>query len=95
MISDQTKKDIKDKLALYRQNWEKLQNNFPIATPEERDNLYMECYRSYSSLKRSIENLKMDKWMDKLNTIKPGKKTIFYCLTPKPKKPPTKKWKPI
>lgn len=85
MISDHTKKDIKDKLALYRQNWEKLQNNFPIATPEERDNLYMECYRSYSSLKRSIENLKMDKWMDKLNTINQERKNYLLLSDPEAK----------
>lgn len=85
MISDQTKKDIKDKLVLYRQNWEKLQNNSPIATPEERDNLYMECRRSYSSLLRTLEDLRMDEWLDKLNIINQERKNYLLLSDPEAK----------
>ncbi|MBP9015331.1 MAG: methyl-accepting chemotaxis protein [Candidatus Atribacteria bacterium] len=85
MISDQTKKDIKDKLVLYRQSWEKLQNNSPIATPEERDNLYMECRRSYSSLLRTLEDLRMDEWLDKLNIINQERKNYLLLSDPEAK----------
>ncbi|HXL02541.1 MAG TPA: methyl-accepting chemotaxis protein, partial [Candidatus Atribacteria bacterium] len=91
MISDQTKEDIINKLALYQQSWKNLQNNFSIATPEERDNLYMECHRSYSSLLRTLEDLRMDDWLDKLNIINQERKNYLLLSNSEAKESSRKK----
>ncbi|MDK2896729.1 MAG: methyl-accepting chemotaxis protein [Candidatus Atribacteria bacterium] len=85
MISEQTKKNIGEQIAICRQSWERLQTELPTATSEERDNLYMEYYRVYSSLQRALEGLRMDDWLDKLNTINQERKNYLLLSDPEAK----------
>ncbi|MDK2896674.1 MAG: methyl-accepting chemotaxis protein [Candidatus Atribacteria bacterium] len=85
VLSEETKKEIAAQVETLKNNWEVLRNILP--TDMDKESQFMEVHRSYSKLGTTLEGLRLDSWLEMLNTINQNQKN--YLLTSDPKQKET------
>jgi len=76
VVSEEVKNTALTKLKDFQGKWNELRPALS-SPPQERDAKFMEAYRSMNSLVSFLEGLRLDRWMEKLNTINQERKNYL------------------
>lgn len=79
VISEDLKNAVLPKAQDLQQKWQSFRTALS-SSPQDRDAKFMEMYRSMNSLRSFLEDLRLDRWMEKLNTINQARKN-YLLLT--------------
>ncbi|NSW77050.1 MAG: hypothetical protein HPY68_09840, partial [Candidatus Atribacteria bacterium] len=76
VISEEVKNAISPKVNDLKEKWRNFSTAL-TASPQEKDATFMDMYRSMNSLRSFLEDLRLDRWMEKLNTINQARKNYL------------------
>ena len=77
VLSEESKKSITAQVEDLAGKWEELEK--VLFTEAEKDDKFMEVYRSYSRLKTTIEGLRLDNWIKLMSDINQNQKNYLLA----------------
>ena len=80
VLSEESKKSITAQVEDLAGKWEELEK--VLFTEAEKDDKFMEVYRSYSRLKTTIEGLRLDNWIKLMSDINQNQKNYLLASDP-------------
>jgi len=80
VLSEESKKSITAQVEDLAGKWEELEK--VLFTEVEKDDKFMEVYRSYSRLKTTIEGLRLDNWIKLMSDINQNQKNYLLASDP-------------
>ena len=80
VLSEESKKSITAQVEDLAGKWEELEK--VLFTEVEKDDEFMEVYRSYSRLKTTIEGLRLDNWIKLMSDINQNQKNYLLASDP-------------